>query len=169
MMMYEMFISAIPSFVLSLQPNTERVKGKFIPFVISRALPGAVTMSLGVLSVYVISQIPDLALHFGFTGENGNRIYQAVMMLVLTFTGLVMLYRICQPFNVWRTVLFVFSAALCILVISIPFFGEIVFTGWSSLEFQLSQTLLIIIVIQAALPLSGGLIKFFDMFNPAED
>ena len=46
MMLYEMFVSAVPSLALSLQPNTERVKGKFIPFVISRALPGALTMGL---------------------------------------------------------------------------------------------------------------------------
>lgn len=32
MLMFEVLISAIPSFVLSLQPNTNRVKGKFISF-----------------------------------------------------------------------------------------------------------------------------------------
>ena len=172
MIMYEMFVSAIPSFVLSLQPNTERVKGKFIPFVISRALPGALTMGLCIFSVYVIRQIPDLAVHFGFTNAENPEIaeltYQAIMMLVLTCTGLVMLFRICQPFNVWRTVLYVASLGLCIVVIAVPFFANLLFTGWSDVHFNLPQWLLLIIITQAALPISGGLIKFFDMFNPAD-
>ena len=51
MLMFEVLISAIPSFVLSLQPNTNRVKGKFIPFVVSRAMPGAFTMAFGILAL----------------------------------------------------------------------------------------------------------------------
>jgi len=172
MMMYEMFVSAIPSLALSLQPNTERVKGKFIPYVISRALPGALTMGLCIFSVYVIRQIPDLSTHFGFISSENPDIaeltYQAILMLVLTCTGLVMLFRICQPFNVWRTVLYAAALSLCILAVTIPFFGELIFVGWSTLEFTLPQYLLLIIIIQAALPISGGLIKFFDMFNPAD-
>ena len=176
MMLYEMFVSAVPSLALSLQPNTERVKGKFIPFVISRALPGALTMGLCIFSVYVISQISDLALHFGFTTNvdteeakaAASLTYNAIMMLVLTCTGLVMLFRICQPFNVWRAVLYGASLGLCILAVTIPFFGEFIFTGWSSVQFNISQSLLLIILVQAALPISGGLIKFFDMFNPAD-
>ena len=176
MMLYEMFVSAVPSLALSLQPNTERVKGKFIPFVISRALPGALTMGLCIFSVYVISQIKDLALHFGFTASvdteeaiaAASLTYNAIMMLVLTCTGLVMLFRICQPFNVWRAVLYGASLGLCILAVAIPFFGEFIFTGWSAVQFNISQSLLLIILVQAALPISGGLIKFFDMFNPAD-
>ena len=175
MMLYEMFVSAVPSLALSLQPNTERVKGKFIPFVISRALPGALTMGLCIFSVYVISQIPDLAIHFGFINNESTETirlakltYEAIMMLVLTCTGLVMLFRICQPFNVWRTVLYVASLGLCILAVSVPFFAEFIFQGWSKVIFNLPQYLLLIIIIQAALPMSGGLIKFFDMFNPAD-
>ena len=55
MILYEVLISAVPSFVLSLQPNTSRVKGKFIPFVISRALPGALTMALGIVALYMLN------------------------------------------------------------------------------------------------------------------
>ena len=90
-------------------------------------------------------------------------------MLTLTFTGLVMLFRICQPFNVFKTVLFVFVAALCIVVISIPVLGNIVFDGWSSVSFALPQTLLLVIIVQAALPVSSILIRFFDLFNPADE
>ncbi len=166
MIMYEMFISAIPSFVLSLQPNTSRVKGKFIPYVLSRAIPGALTMSLGILSLYVIRQLP-VGQSFGFV-EGGHE-YEALMMLALTFCGLVMLYRICQPFNVVRSILFTVATVLCVTVISVPLLGEFVFTGWENISFSLPQILLLVIVVQASFPLSGFLIRFFDMLNPVEE
>lgn len=170
MMMYELLISAIPSFVLSLQPNTDRVKGRFIPHVLSRAIPGALTMVLGILTLYVVHKT-GLATEFGFVNaEGGDTLeYQALMMLALTFSGLVMLYRICQPFNLLRAGLFVMTAFLCILVVSVPILGEIVFSGWSSVVFSLPQLLLIIIIILVSFPISAFLMRLFDMINPADE
>ncbi len=170
MMMFEIFISAIPSFVLSLQPNTERVKGKFIPYVLSRAIPGALTMAIGIIALYVVHRT-SLSDTFGFrtpTGDDSLE-YQALMMIALTFSGLVMLYRICQPFNIVRACLFILSAFLCTIVISVPILGEIVFEGWKNVDFSLAQILLIVIIVQASFPISGFLIRFFDMINPADE
>ena len=169
MLMYEMFISAIPSFVLSLQPNTERVKGKFIPYVLSRAIPGALTMAVGIFTLYLVHQSP-LSEKFGFRmGGTVATEYEAMMMLALTFCGLVMLYRICQPFNIVRAILFIMSAFLCVCVVSIPVVGNFVFEGWSDIHLNLQQLLLLIIIVQASFPVSGFLIKFFDLINPAEE
>ena len=169
MIMYEMLVSALPSFVLSLQPNTKRVKGKFIPFVLSRAIPGAITMALGILSLYVIRQT-SLAGTFGFVSDGADTLsYHALMMVVLTFSGLVMLYRICQPFNLVRACLFILSTFLCAVVVAVPALGEFVFEGWSQIDFSLSQVLLTAIILQASFPISKGLIKFFDMINTAEE
>ena len=169
MMMYEMFISAIPSFVLSLQPNTERVKGKFIPFVLSRAIPGALTMAIGIFTLYILRNT-SLAVQLGFAANGASTIeYEAMMMLVLTFCGLVMLYRICQPFNVVRAILFLVAAALCITVVSVDQLGAFVFDGWWAVAFRLQQILVLIIIVQASFPVSGFLIKFFDMINPVDE
>lgn len=170
MMMFEMFISAIPSFALSLQPNTNRVRGKFIPYVLSRAIPGALTMAIGVLGLYIL-RCSSLADNFALVNAEGGETlaYQAMMMLILTFVGLVMLYRICQPFNIVRVGIFLLSAFLCVAVVSIPYLGEIVFEGWSNVEFTLKEVLLLIIIIQASFPLSAFFIRFFDMMNPADE
>ena len=170
MMMFELFISAIPSFVLSLQPNTNRVRGKFIPYVLSRSIPGALTMAVGILTLYTLHKT-SLAGAFGLIDSTGadSLAYNALMMIALTFTGLVMLYRICQPFNVVRVVLFVFTTCLCLLVVSVPVLGDIVFEGWSTLKFTLPQVLMMIIIVQASFPISGFLIKFFDMMNPIDE
>ena len=170
MILYEMLISAVPSFVLSLQPNTSRVQGKFIPFVISRALPGAMTMALGIVALYILN-MGSLSHIFDYTAASGETLslYDPMLILTLTFTGLVMLLRICQPLNLVRTVLFAVCAAACVTVLAIPMLGELVYEGWSGIRFNVTQILLVVVIVQAALPVSAGLIKFFDMFNPADD
>ena len=170
MLMFEVLISAIPSFVLSLQPNTNRVKGKFIPFVVSRAMPGAFTMAFGILALYIINQT-SLSSLFEFTNAAGETetVYNAMLMMSLTFTGLVMLFRICQPLNLIRTTLFFCMTALCVTVLAVPVLGNIVYEGWDALKFNLTQILLLVVIVQAAVPISSILIKFFDMFNPADE
>lgn len=170
MLMYEMLISALPSFVLSLQPNTERVRGKFIPFVISRALPGALTMATAILSLYIINQT-SLSSVFEYTTKSGETasLYDAMLMLALTLTGLVMLMKICQPMNLIRAILFIAVVGMCITVLAVPFLGNLVYDGWSSLHFDATQILLMIVIVQASIPLASGLIKFFDLFNPADE
>ena len=170
MILYEVLISAVPSFVLSLQPNTSRVKGKFIPFVISRALPGAITMALGIITLDILHQ-STLSYIFDYTAASGETVslYEPMLILALTFTGLVMLLRICQPLNLIRAALFAICTAACVTVLAVPMLGELVYDGWSHIDFNVTQILLIVVLVQAAMPISTGLIKFFDMFNPADD
>ncbi len=165
MFMYEFFISAIPSLVLSLQPNTARVKGKFIPYVLSRAIPGAFTMAVGIIALHVASET-SLSPDFNLSNEYA---YKAAMILALTFCGLVMLYRISQPFNVVRAVMYVVAVTLCVVMISVPWLSGFVYEHWNEVEFTMPQILLIVIIVQASFPISGFLIKAFDMMNPADE
>ena len=165
MMMFEFFVSSIPSLVLSLQPNTNRVKGRFIPYVLSRSIPGALTMGLAIISLYVLHRTP-IAGALGLTAGGVETLeYQAMMMLALTFSGLVMLYRICQPFNTLRGVMYALVTSLVFLVLSIPFCGGIVFDDWNLVSFTLPQVLIMIIIVQACFPLSGFLIKWFSLMD----
>lgn len=171
MLVYEFMISAIPSTALALfQPNTKRVHGKFIPYVLSRAIPGALTMAIGILAFYVIRCLP-LGETLGFVaGGVETEEYKAMLTLALTFCGLVVLYRICQPFNLFRACLFILSAFLCVFVACVPMIAEmLLFGGWSALQFQLPQILLLVIVVQMSFPVSNFLIKVFDLMNTADE
>ena len=178
MMIYEFLVSAVPSFVLSMQPNNNRVKGKFIPYVLSRALPGALTMALSILVIFIIKKltevgVPDVFV-LGVGKENETLQYHALMVLALTFAGLVMLFQVCKPFNPLRVTLFVICASLAVMVMLIPHLGDIFIIkgdegNWSDVHFNLQQILLLIIIVQAAIPISTLLIKAFDMANPKDD
>ncbi len=157
LLLFEFFVAAVPSFIISLQPNNSRVKGKFILYVLSRSIPGALTLIMCVLAVY-----------FGKTYINGYGFktnFQPMLILAVTFGGIVMLYRVLKPLNVIRSVLYGGCLAVCIIVLSVPLLSEIVYKGWSEVEFNLPQILYILVVILAAFPISGWLTAACDLMN----
>ena len=160
MLLFEMLVSGLPSIILSLQPNQNRIQGKFFSYVLCRAIPGALTMVFAVMAIYIGSY-----LQFGeFTTE-----YGAIAVMALTFSGLVMLFRLCQPFTPLRAGIFLFSTSVCILAFCIPYVAEFFYSGWSSIEFSLSGILLLICVIEAAFPLSQWLLKLFQSIQSNVD
>lgn len=120
MILVEVFIIGIPSFILSLQPNDERVKGKFIGQVVQRTLPSALLMFLGVIVVYIFR----FSLNF-FPAD----IYNTMSIFALTLAGSVSLFNICKPFNKLRTLLFISST---IIVLGVIIFAII--NGFEMLE-----------------------------------
>lgn len=89
-----MFTIGTPAFFLALQPNKAIVKGKFLPNVLLRAFPAALT-DLLLVGVTIV-----LGSAFHLESEQTSTIATYVMAIV----GFVMLFRICQPWNAFRRV-----------------------------------------------------------------
>lgn len=165
MLLFEMLVAAFPSLVISLQPNTDRVKGKFLLYVLSRSIPSAITLVLCVIAVYCGALV--------FPGELGSvhggaNEANPLLMLAVTCGGLVMLFRILQPFNLLRAATFAVSIAITVVVLCVPNFGNIIYDGWSEVSFGFSQILYLVCVILAAFPVSGMLMRLCDLMNPSE-
>ena len=147
MMLMEFFVIGIPTFFLSLQPNTNRVSGRFLPSVLAKAVPCAVVLVMAVESVSIITAArPDFF----------QSCYDTVTVVVITFAGLVMLYRVCQPLNFFRGVLMLAMVACCVLGLTLlpgMFLGE----GFAALNFV--SVLYLIIVILLCFPLSAAFLK----------
>lgn len=158
MLLLEMCIIAIPSFFLSLQPNKDRVRGKFITHVMSGAVSGALLMIICVMAMYITNTIDH--------NEFGDY-YQAMCMIALIFSGLVMVYRICRPFNVYRAVLCFSMLAMCITALAIPQIAELLYTGWTDIKWDYAKILIIVVVIEAAFPVSGWLIELMHFIFPS--
>lgn len=91
------FTIGIPSFVLALEPNKDRVTGNFFWNIISRAIPGALTIVINIGLVYLCQGWFDL-----------NYSQVSTMAVVLTaLTGILLLIRISIPFTPVRTALLV--------------------------------------------------------------
>lgn len=88
--------TAVPSVVLGLQPNKDRIQGHFLRNVLTTAAPCGITIALAVLMTVLCGQA--FALPYG----------QVSAMCVL-FTGgaiLILLFYICHPWTPVRIVLF---------------------------------------------------------------
>lgn len=98
----------VPAFFLALEPNHSRISGRFLPKVLSRALPGGLTDLILLLVVQVFVTV------FGLTeGEHST-----LSAILLGEVGLLVLYQVCKPFNWKRAVVWTaMTAAMagCIL------------------------------------------------------
>ena len=163
MLLLEVCIIGAPSVALSLQPNKERVQGKFITHVMSRSIPGAVLMICCVMAIYLV---------YFFNPQQYEAYYVPMCMMAMTFAGLVMLLRVCQPLNVYRTTLFLLMVAFTALALCVPWIGDMLYNvsdeaKWSLLEWDTTKLLIIAVVIEAAFPISNGLIKIVQILLPS--
>jgi cation-transporting ATPase E len=91
----------IPSFLLALEPNNDRIKGRFITKVMSNALPGALTVVIGILCIVIASRI------YSFSTSDLN----AMFFLMTSFASFVYLGKVCWKFNFTRATIFLFMLA----------------------------------------------------------
>lgn len=130
-----------PSFVLALEPNRERIHGNFLQNIIKKAIPGALTMVLNILFLEAINFYIGLSLEQVST----------VAVIVTGFTMLMILFRVCMPFNAKHVVLF---TAMCA-----AFLFALIFLGTIFHITALTAPMILIIV-----PLLCAAVSMFAMF-----
>lgn len=109
MLMLEMFVIGIPSFILTFQPNSELIRGNFIPQVMKKAIPAALVMFINILIVVILNHNTNSLTDTEFT---------SLVTLLLTFVGYINLVAICCPLNLLRTICVMISAILIITCLS---------------------------------------------------
>ena len=147
-MILELFVIGVPSFFLSLQPNSDKIKGRFINNLMMKSLPAALIFTVTVIFTYLLNVT-------GFVTEVD---YQTMASLCVTFAGVLVLYRICKPMNVFRGALF---ASMVVLVACAVLIKPIYqFLGYTPLN--LTNILFIIVLVQFAYPVYNTFVKFFE-------
>ena len=102
--------TGIPSFVLTLEPNGNIVKGNFLRNVISKALPGAICVICSVIGVSILG-------HFVSISPSE---YSTMCTILAGVNALMVLIRVCVPMTLLRKILvtimcmiFIGSIILC--------------------------------------------------------
>ena len=103
-----------PSFILALEPNKDRLRGKFILNVIRQCIPASLTMAANIVLLCALSEPLGLS--------NGEMSTLAVVLTAAT--GFIMLFKVSTPFNGLRGALFgvLLSAFLAALIFLGDFF-----------------------------------------------
>ncbi len=91
----------MPGFVLAMEPNTTRIRGRFLPNVIYRALPGGLTDLFLIVGVILFCTVFDIA-------EN---MMGTICTIILAVVGLLVVHRTCMPYNRLRRALVIFLVA----------------------------------------------------------
>ena len=99
----------IPSVILALESNNKRITGNFFINVISKSIPSAITIVLDILIVMLFSYI--------FKFSNGATSTMAVMLVA--FTGFILLFKLCYPFTKLRISLYIFLVTVFVLCVFI--------------------------------------------------
>lgn len=134
----------IPAFILALEPNHDRVKGKFFINVISKAIPSGITTVINILILVFIASIFKLP-----TTQTST-----IAVILTAYTAILLIYRISKPLNYLRKILLLGITLLFILVMFIPILRNLY-----SLEWLTPNSLLIL------LPLMYISTRLFKMFS----
>lgn len=145
LILLEFFVIGVPTFVLALQPNKERIQGRFLPSVISKALPGAIIFSL----IYVVC-----SLFLSLTGLGTIITISTLTSLGIYYSGLVILFNICKPFDTVRAIMYISVFLLStIVLIAVP---------WSFFSYEklsIAGTLLLIVLVEFSCIIYNAVVK----------
>lgn len=148
----EMFVIGLPSFFLALQPNINRIKGKFLSNLLKNALPAGICLFSVTIAMYIY-QI--------FTGIR-TEVLVTMASLAIIVVGFIALFRMCRPFNWFKSMMYIICLSICITcIVCIPELFRYVSISYTDVLF-------LIVVCQASYPLYVILNKIFDLSNKSE-
>ena len=87
----------IPSFILALEPNKDRIKGIFILNILEKAIPAGITTVINIMLCIIAMNIFQL--------EAAE--YKTLAVCLTAITAFMILFQVSLPFNKIRTALFV--------------------------------------------------------------
>lgn len=135
-----------PSFVLALEPNKARVKGKFMTNVLREAFPGGLTNLILILGIQLF------AYAFEFSTESLSTLSALCMALV----GLLVLFQVCKPFDAKRKALW--GAVTAAMVFCIVFLRDF----FSLSRLGLREGLVLAVFWLLAWPAMKAVLRMFD-------
>ncbi len=112
----------IPSFVLALEPNKNRIQGNFLKNVFSKSIPSALTIVFNILLIMLASKL------FYFTDSQ----ISTLCVFMNAFVGFRLLYHLCIPFNPLKKTLF--TSMILLFILQIIFLRKLYSLVWLNLK-----------------------------------
>ena len=132
----EIFVIGLPSFFLALQPNTNPIKGKFMSNLAKNALPAGMCLVGVTITMYIYQM---------FTGIS-TELLVTMSSIAIVAVGFMALFRMCKPFNWFKSIMYVACLAICITCV--VFLHDL----FRYVTIPYVDLLFLIIVIESAFP-----------------
>lgn len=149
----EWFILGFATTCLSLQPNNDIIKGKFLSNVIRGILPAAVTILLFNLILYFLKDIPGFEVSI-----DDKDAFVTIASIVNTTVMLGTFYDACRPFNWFRKI--VFSSTIVIILLAVAFKPMTFGIDFGAIN-NVTSILLLVVLLQFVHPMMMGVSYIF--------
>ena len=141
----------IPSFCLALEPNRERVKGRFLRNVLFRSFPAALS------AVFIVGW--SLMFTSVFSPVIPSTEASVIAFYLYSFVAYLLLFRVCKPLTVFHKILVVAMGALFFVgVFALPTLFEIV-------PLTNGALLVMSVLIPLAYPIDRAIYYIFENFG----
>lgn len=141
----EVFVIGLPSFFLALQPNTNPIKGKFLTNIAKTTLPAGLTLVASTIAMYIYQMFTNISPETMVT----------MASITIIVVGFIALYKICKPFNLFKTIMYLTCIGISIACVSCLYS----LFKYTSLTFN--EVLFVIVVCQASYTLHLVLSRIF--------
>lgn len=143
----------IPSFVLALEFNNNRVKSGFLLNVIKKALPTSILIVFNILIIYLLGMLFSIS---------SNEI-STMCVIISVFIGFMHLYNICNKNNIIHRLLIV--VLVLVFLISYIFFKE--FFSFTNISITMGIIIVLLVIESVYLYkyFIGGLDKLIDFIK----
>lgn len=143
----EIFVIGLPSFFLALQPNTNKIQGKFLVNICKTTLPAGLTLVSTTIAMYIYQM---------FTGIS-TEVLVTMCSLALLVVGFIALFQMCKPFNWFKTIMYIACLGLTITAVIV------LYNIFKYVPLSYTEILFLIIVCQTAYPVYYLLNKLFNL------
>lgn len=145
-LMLETFVIGLPSFFLALQPNTNQIKGKFMTNLAKNTLPAGFSLVAVTIAIYIYQMFVGIS----------TEVLVTMCSLAIIIVGFMSLFKMCQPFNLFKSIMYIACLGICITCI------VLFFDIFKYVSISYTDCLFLIVVCQASYPFYHVLSKLFD-------
>ena len=129
------FAIGVPAFVLTFEPNNERVKGNFIKNVLKKSFPTSLTIIFDIILISILTSIKNYS----------DMTLSTLAVILTTFTSFILLFKICRPLNKFRIILI--SSMISLFLIGLIFFKGLFVIADINLELFMVILILMFITV----------------------
>ena len=160
----EFFIIGMPSTILALQPNKEKIKGNFIANIFLNCVVQAFCLIITVLTVYLLAakQIKGLDL--------SNYIeVNSICVIAITYVGVIILFNLCRPFNILRAAVCGVSLFFITFALFTPEIANLLSVPFLLKDMNITNKLFTLLIIFAVIPIEAALLAAVKQIKTAKN
>lgn len=102
---WEFAAIGISSFLLALEPNSEKIDGEFIKNIVKKALPNGTIIGLSISFLYIYFYAGNVT----FEGYDSVNTYATIATCIFSIFSMASLFQVCYPFNKYRSGVYIIS------------------------------------------------------------